>query len=141
MADLTVTISESLTLNGKEHGARNTETISSVTQVDHRIITATTTEQSLLLFDTSVAAGTFADSSVKYLRLTNLDDTNFIEIRVLGSSEEYFVKLEPKDSFILGNSLMDANATGSQTVTFGNIDSILARTDTANCQLEIFVAV
>jgi hypothetical protein len=75
------------------------------------------------------------------MRVTNLNDTNFVEIRVLGSSEEYFVKLEPRGSFILGNSVMDANATGSQSLTFGNIESILAKADTANCQLEIFVAV
>lgn len=141
MADLTVTISESLSLNGKEQGAKNTQTVTSVTQFDHRVVTATTTEQSILLFDSAVAAGTFEDSSVEYMRVTNLNDTNFVEIRVLGSSEEYFVKLEPRGSFILGNSVMDANATGSQSLTFGNIESILAKADTANCQLEIFVAV
>lgn len=141
MADLTVTISESLSLNGKEHGAKNTQTISSVFEVDHRIVTATTTEQSILLFDAAVAAGTFEDGTVKYIRLTNLDSTNFISVRVLGNSEEYFVRLEPGGSFITGNSLMDANATGNQSLTFGNIDSILAKADTANCKLEIFVAV
>ncbi len=140
MADLVVTISESVSLNNKDHGSTNVETIGSVSQIDHRIVTATTTEQTIVLFDSAAAAGTFADASVKYLRITNLDGTNFAILRILGNSEEYFVKIEAGDSFILGNSLMDANATGSQSVSLANIDSIKADADSASVSLEIFIA-
>jgi len=140
MADLTVTITESVTLNNKNHGATNVETISSVTQVDHRIMTATTAEHSIVLFDSTIAAGQFVDGSVKYLRVTNLDASEFATLRVLGNSEEYFVKLEAGDSFILGNSLMDANATGSQAASLANIDSIKADANSGTVQLEVFIA-
>ena len=132
MADLVVTISESVSLNNKDHGSTNVETIGSVSQIDHRIVTATTTEQTIVLFDSAAAAGTFADASVKYLRITNLDATNFAILRILGNSEEYFVKIEAGDSFILGNSLMDANAAGGQSVSLANIDSIKADADSAS---------
>lgn len=140
MADLVVTISESVSLNNKDHGSTNVETIGSVSQIDHRIVTATTTEQTIVLFDSAAAAGTFADASVKYLRITNLDATNFAILRILGNSEEYFVKIEAGDSFILGNSLMDANAAGGQSVSLANIDSIKADADSASVSLEIFIA-
>tara|TARA_R110000751_G_scaffold6230_3_gene26810 strand:- start:1048 stop:1473 length:426 start_codon:yes stop_codon:yes gene_type:complete len=140
MADLVVTISESVSINNKDHGSTNVETIGSVSQIDHRIVTATTTEQTIVLFDSAAAAGTFVDASVKYLRITNLDGTNFAILRILGNSEEYFVKIEAGDSFILGNSLMDANATGSQSVSLANIDSIKADADSASVSLEIFIA-
>tara|TARA_R110002020_G_scaffold99711_5_gene236422 strand:- start:5013 stop:5438 length:426 start_codon:yes stop_codon:yes gene_type:complete len=140
MADLVVTISESVSLNNKDHGSTNVETIGSVSQIDHRIVTATTTEQTIVLFDSAAAAGTFADASVKYLRITNLDGTNFAILRILGNSEEYFVKIEAGDSFILGNSLMDANAAGGQSVSLANIDSIKADADSASVSLEIFIA-
>ena len=140
MADLVVTISESVSINNKDHGSTNVETIGSVSQIDHRIVTATTTEQTIVLFDSAAAAGTFVDASVKYLRITNLDGTNFAILRILGNSEEYFVKIEAGDSFILGNSLMDANATGSQSVSLANIDSIKADADSASVSLELFIA-
>ena len=140
MADLVVTISESVSINNKDHGSTNVETIGSVSQIDHRIVTATTTEQTIVLFDSAAAAGTFVDASVKYLRITNLDGTNFAILRILGNSEEYFVKIEAGDSFILGNSLMDANATGSQSLSLANIDSIKADADSASVSLEIFIA-
>jgi len=139
MATLTVTITEELVLNGVDRGASNVVT-ATVNEVDHRILKASTTEQTILEFDSSVAAGTFVDGTLDYLRITNLDSTNFVTLRVLGSSEEYFVKIEAGDSFILNNSVMDANATGSQAVALANIDTIKAEADTAACNLEIFAA-
>ena len=50
MATLTVSISESVTLNGKERGSVNTTDITGVTLVNDRIVSVGTAEQSLLLF-------------------------------------------------------------------------------------------
>ena len=140
MADLTITITEAVTLNGASRGSTNTHT-ETVTQIDHRIVTCLhSTEQTVVLFDSAVAAGQIADGTLDYLRLTNLDNTNFVTIRVRGNSEEYFVRLEAGDSFILNNSLMDANATGGASVSAAAIDSIGIQADTASCDVEIFAA-
>ena len=141
MATLTVSISESVTLNGKERGSVNTTDITGDTLVNDRIVSVGTAEQSLLLFDTAAAAGQFADSTVDYLRITNLDSTNFVVLRLTHGSDEYFVKIAAGDSFVLFETVMDADsAAGVATATLANIDSIKAQADTAACDVEIFVA-
>jgi|5_EtaG_2_1085323.scaffolds.fasta_scaffold135175_2 hypothetical protein len=143
MATLKVTIKEELILNGKDMGNENFLSISGVNSAEHRIIDVATAEQSILLFGSAVAAGTYEDSTLKHLRLTNLDDTNFIQIRVVNSADgqQYYAKIEPGETFILGNSQMYADATGtSSSGTIANIDAIHAKANTAACELEIFIA-
>lgn len=142
MATLTVTIKEELILNGAEHGSENVVSITSVTESMHRIIDIpTATEATVATFGSATGGSTFIDNTAQYMRVTNIDTTNYATLRVLGTSEEYFVKLEPEGSFMLFNSKMDANATGSQAVSFADIDSIKAQANTAAVQLEVFVAV
>ena len=112
-----------------------------VTQVYKRIITCTTTEQSVLLFAAADAAGTLKDATADYIRITNLDATNFVQLRIVGGTSQYYVKLEAGDSWVGGNSLMYADATGTAaTESFINIDTIHADADTASCDVEIFAA-
>jgi hypothetical protein len=142
MATLTVTIKEELILNGAEHGSENTATLSSVTESFHRIIDIpTASEATLVEYGAATGGSTFIDDTTQYLRVTNIDDTNFVTLRVLGTSEEYFVKVPARGSFVLFNDEMDANATGSQAVSLADIESIKAQADTASVQLEVFVAV
>ena len=137
MAVLTVTIKEEVTLNGSLKTFENIHT-ETVDDIFHRIYGVLHTgEPELLAFGSADAGGTFSDSDLDYLRVTNLDGTNFVTLRVLGNSEEYFVKIEAGDSFILNNSVMDANASGSASVTLANIDSIKAQADTATVNVEI----
>lgn len=142
MATLTVTIKEELILNGAERGSENVISVSSVTEMIERIIDVpNATETTLVEYGSATGGSTFIDNSTQYLRITNLDDTNFANLRVLGTSEEYFVRLDAGGSFMLFNDEMDANATGSQAVALGNIESIKAQADIAAVQLEVFVAV
>lgn len=143
MADLTLTITEAVTLNGTSHGASNAQTITGVTDVLHRIVDVPTSVYiDLVNFATSASGVAIADGTVKHLRITNLDSTNFLTLRVRETSvQEYFVKVEPKDSFILGNSVVDANDSGTgAAVSFTNIDQIEALADTASVEVEIFIA-
>tara|TARA_R100000935_G_C2692735_1_gene107152 strand:- start:11 stop:436 length:426 start_codon:yes stop_codon:yes gene_type:complete len=140
MATLTVSIKEELTLNGEEQGGEFVMS-ETVTQVYKRIITCTTTEQSVLLFASADAAGTLKDATADYIRITNLDATNFVQLRIVGGTSQYYVKLEAGDSWVGGNSLMYADATGTAaTESFINIDTIHADADTASCDVEIFAA-
>jgi len=137
MAVLTVTIKEEVTLNGSLKTFENVHT-ETVDDIFHRIYGVLHTgESELLNFSTADAGGVFSDGDLDYLRITNLDSTNFITVRVLGSSKEYFVKIEAGDSLILNNSIIDANATGSQSFSSGNIDSIKAQADSATVNVEI----
>ena len=151
MATLTITLTEAVTLGdgSTDRGTTNTQTVT-VNEVDHRIMDVTTTEVAILRFGASNGAGTFKDGTVKYLRITNLDASNFVTLRIQTSDAEYFVKLEPEDHFLLGNSVMDAhedsvdparNVSGTGLVaSLANIDAIYADADTATCQVEYFIA-
>jgi hypothetical protein len=145
MADLTLTITEAVTLNGTSHGSNNTQTITGVTDVLHRIVDVPTSGYIDLVNFAAAASGVaIADSSTKHLRITNLDATNFVTLRVRETAvQEYFVKIEAKDSFILGNSVSDANASGAGAAghsSLTNLDEIEAIADTAGCEIEIFIA-
>ena len=140
MATLTVTISESITLNDKERGSENVLTIAGITQISERIATLGATEIPIVKFGAALDAGQFKDDKVEYLRITNLSSTATVTLRVAGNAEEYFVKLESESSFILSNNDMDANATGAQSVSLANIDEIKATASASATDIEIFVA-
>lgn len=140
MAVLTVTIKEEVTINGNRHVFENvhTETVSDIFQRVYGV--RHVAESELLSFDTAVSGIAFRDSTLEYLRITNLDSTNFVNIRITDANDEYFVKLEAGDSFLLNNSVLDVNddvASGAATVSYTNIDSIKAQADTATCNVEI----
>jgi len=148
-ATMTVKITETIKLNGRDQGADNTLTIASVNEVSKRIVTATTTEQIILAFGTAVAAGQFDETKVVYIRITNLDDTNFVGLIFRNeNSDEFSVKLDKGQSFIYNGDLaggvvdtMDAvDNAGLTTNTFGDLVDITADADTASCDLELFVA-
>jgi len=143
MATLKVTIKEELVLNGKDMGNENFLSVAGINKAEHRIIDVATTEQSVILFDSALAAGTYVDGSIKHLRFTNLDDTNYIQLRVVNSvdGQQYYTKLEAGETFILGNSQMYADATGTSSVgTIAAVDAIYAKANTAACELEMFIA-
>ena len=148
-ATMTVKITETIKLNGRDQGAENTLSIASVNEVSKRIVTATTTEQIILAFGTAVAAGQFDETKVVYIRITNLDDTNFVGLIFRNeNNDEFSVKLDKGQSFIYNGDLaggvvdtMDAvGNAGLTTNTFGDLVDITADADTASCDLELFVA-
>jgi hypothetical protein len=145
MATLTVTVTEAVTLGdgSTDRGTTNTQTIS-VNEVDHRIMDLGSGYADVLRFAATASAGTFKDASVKYLRITNLDDTAFITLRVRTADSQYFVKVESKDHFIIGNNEMDAMEDGdtalTESETFVKIDAIAAKSSVSGTQIEYFIA-
>ena len=100
-----------------------------------------TAEQSLVLFDTAEASGQFADGSVDYIRITNLDSTNYITLRMTSGNDEYFVKVSAGESHVLFDPVMDTDDdAGVATASLANIDSIKAQANTAAVDVEIFIA-
>lgn len=137
-ATLTVQITESVSLNGKIYGNTNTLTIANINEVDQRIVTVPTSKIELLLYDTAAGAGQFVRSNVKYLRITNKDDTNFVSLFIAdGGSDHYWVKLEAGKSFELHNGLVE---TADPFSAWANITSIEAIADTAPVDVEYFIA-
>jgi hypothetical protein len=148
MATLTVTIREDLNLNGRERGSEITHEISSITETYHRIMDVLHTADMVLLEMDPTPGNTegqkFHDDDVKYVRITNLDGSNFVILSVIDSgAHEYAVKLEAGDTYILNNKVTEANAAGDSSVgaSLGAITSISAQANTATCQVEVFAAI
>lgn len=147
-ATLTVTIIESIRLNGQDKGARNVLTIKSVVEVDQRVVNVPTSEVVILAFAASnPAAGSFVETAVRYIRITNKDNTNHVTLVFRSeNNNECAHKLDAGHSFIYAadNSggvvdTHDASAT-ALTVSFDDLVDITALADTAAVDLELFVA-
>ena len=147
-ANLTLTIKESIELNGIEQGATNTKTITGVNEVSKRIVTVTTTEAEILAFGTSVASGQFIEGDVRYIRFTNLDDTNHIVLTFKNEdNDEFAIKLDAGHSFVYPGDnaggvvdTMDAIDGTGITLSLGDLVNVTADADTSSCDMEIFVA-
>jgi len=55
-ATLTVTLTESITLNGAKQGATNTKTFADIDEISKRILTITTNEATIATFSGAVAS-------------------------------------------------------------------------------------
>ena len=139
---LTVRISEEIQLNGKKLGNSNIHKITGINETSERIVTAATTGTTIIGLGAAAAAGTFVRGNVKYIRITNLDDTNFVRLALITESDpqmDVHVKVPALDSFILSTGLTTAEADAA-SITFDNITSIKAYADTAAVDVELFVA-
>ena len=140
MATLTVTIKEELVLNGKDVGCTNIHTYGA-TEVYHRVVTITNTEKTILLFGAAVEGGTIKDATLDYLRITNLDTSNAMHLRIRDAAQEFMIQVDAGSSFILTEDKLDADATGSdETMALSQIDSIKAVAVASTQSIEIFAA-
>lgn len=143
-ATLTVTHTEAITLGGQALGVTNTFTVASVNEVYKRVVEVPTSSKTLLTFSSTVGAGTFIASTTKYVRVTNKDDTNYIELVINGASNNSLcVKLEAGKSFALGigASAVDANDSAAITsASFVDLSTITAKANSAAVDVELFVA-
>jgi len=145
MATLTITLTEAVSMGdgSTDRGTTNTHT-ETVNEVSHRIMDVGTAYVDVVKFDSAASAGTFKDDSVQYLRITNIDGSADITLRISQADSEYFVKLESEDHFILGNNMMDGHEDGDTamgtTESLANIDNIAAKSSSGTIQIEVFVA-
>ena len=157
MATLTVTINERLLLNNNDYSSNNKLSVTGVSEVVKRIVNIGTDEIGLLGFGTAYntelsktyVAGQFDEDDVRYIRITNLDDTNHIALILKNENDDEFgVKVDKGCSFLYGVDLsggvkdtMDsADAAGITPDSFGDLVDITCTANTAACDVEVFVA-
>ena len=151
MANLVVTHTESLTLNGSQQGGTNTTTFTGINEASKRMLTITTNEATIATFSGAVgSAGHFNDGNVRYIRFTNLHATYFVALTLTnGSNDEFAFKLDAGQSFILcgdnstGMELIfnaTENADSATHTAFGSLTAITADAEASTVQIEMFVA-
>ena len=139
-ATMTVTVKESLTLNGRDIGTTNTLSVTSIDEASVRIATVPTSEINLLEFGSAVGSGTFVRSGAKYVRITNLDNTNFVRIRVADTSGHTFDVPLTAGQTIMVPTQLSVTTNQSAFSSYSNVDVIQAQADTASVDVEMFVA-
>jgi len=149
MADLVVTISESVTINGSLRGSSNNLTVTGIEDTFERVVTCphsnTTT---IATFNSNVygSAGALDLENCKYIRVTNIDTADgVIDLAVVTENTLYTVVMTAGTSHLLCQA--DTAAIGEDDTTtpafptLEDITSIQVRPRaTANVDVEIFVA-
>ena len=114
-----VTILEEQIVKNKTIQNDSVYSISNVTNVDRRILTCPQTT-SINLFNLdgpNPGAGTFPSSSLKYVRITNLDNTNNIALTISGSTTSFTQEVLPQSSiFVISSNVTSSKFNG----TFGD---------------------
>jgi hypothetical protein len=148
MADLSVTLTESVTLNGSVRGTTNELTVTGIVDTFERIVTCIEGNvTTIATFGTQPysAAGAIDVDRCKYIRVTNLDTEGWIELAIVGTSDNYQVLLTPQTSHILSQSeaiLLGEEDTSPSFGTMENLASIQVKPvgSSFNPQVEIFTA-
>ena len=157
---MTVTISESITLNGANQGSTTSMSVGSIAKVYKRIITVPISGSGTITLltttgdeGTTVDAGKFIVADMKYLRITNLNDTagEGVKLQIArddnsdGTDNEcaWFL-LEEGKSLILNtlNAAFDAAAGDLDSPSLDEITDIRALNESGSVavDLEIFIA-
>ena len=137
----TVTISEQLVLAGVDRSGLHTRTITNIAEADRRVMTIdSANEIDIIELNSNNGQGKFIRSAIRYIRITNLDNTNFLRVRFKKSGAETAdVKVDAGATFMLSTGSMDADTSAGAFSAFVDIDVISAQADTADVDIEYVV--
>lgn len=153
-ATMTVTITEKINLHGKDQGSVNTLSIGSIKDIFKRIVTiAADDDATVLVFKSTnaISDGALDLQNVKYIRVTNLDDTNSVNLSLQLDSDEdnsaanesCTILLEAGRSFIMGtpDEGIHVDDDGATIITaLTDLESIIVDPGANVGTVEIFVA-
>ena len=99
---LTVTVTESISLNGSRMDASNVLTVGSINEISQRILTVDVgVLRTLFEFGTVIAPGKFITANVKYIRITNKDDTAVAGINLASAASNCWVAVNPLQTLMM----------------------------------------
>jgi len=140
-ATLTVTVNEDVKLNGQQVGSKIVQAIPGINEASRRIFSVPTYETEILALSSSAGAGTYVTANMQYIRITNLDDTNFVRLTFSsGSLNRYDMKLPAKRTAIFTSPSIYGSDAGDSFGSFVDFDSMKASANTAAVDIELFVA-
>ena len=151
---LTVKLTESIKLNGSQHGSTSTFSISSINEKYKRILTCpANNETTVASFHGEVYSddSTVDKENVKYIRVTNLDGAENLTLSLQidlneddsAADESASILLGPGQSFVMGTphdaiNVSDANA--NVLTDLMDLESILVQPGGNAIDVEVFIA-
>ena len=146
MANLTTTISESVTLNGATRGTTNTITTTGVVDVFERILTCAHSQTTTIATFGSTphsSAGALDVENCKYLRVTNLSTDQDMLVAFVTSGTNYQVTVRAGGSHILFQAEDGILGEADSTPAFSGLADVVTvqvrPSATTDVQVEIFV--
>ena len=146
MATLKVKIQEDIVLDNQDYGSKRTLEIARIDEVMKSVVTCAASQTTtVLVFNSNAygAAGAVDIEDSKYIRITNLDSANAVELAVVGAATLYQVTLSAGQSHVLGSAdgLMLAEADTSPSFgTMADLGSIQVNPGGNAVSVEVFVA-
>ena len=139
MATFTSQIFEILTLNGDNVGSSVTQTINGINYVDNRVLSIPTGSVTTIFnMDSAPGAGTFVTSSIKYVRVSNISNTNVpIKLIVSSSTEAMSYLITTGSSYMLSTSKMTGSESG---LSFDDIKSVKVSPSGSSGSIEYYIA-
>ena len=139
-ATATITISENIVLNGVSYGNSISKSFESQGEVIQRIMNIGVAFTEIFNATTVDGRGQVVVNDWCYFRITNLDDTNFVTLRLTNTAtDSQFFKLEAGESFFLMSPDIDIDDAGSTFVAFADIDEIAVEAAVAACDVEFLM--
>jgi len=142
---MTVTINETITLGSDDYGNRTQFHIDNINEVSKRVLAVPTHQVSVLKLSSSAGAGTYASGSMKYARITNLDNENYVRLTFMSQSagttkNKCVFKLDPLKSFVVTNDAYSGSGTGTTFDSFQSFTDIKAKANSSTVDIELYVA-
>ena len=152
-ANLVVSVTESLVLNGRQQGGTSSKVIGSIKEIYKRIVRCVDdTDCTIATFRTatSTADGAIDLENVRYIRVTNLDDANPINLSLqIAGAEDATANhssshlLSAGESFIL-HTIHDGIAVKDDAATLvtslNDLESLLVDPLSEDIDVEVFIA-
>ena len=142
-ATLSVQISEQITLNGTQYDQTITKSISGIGNVSKRIfsIPASTTV-TLATFISTVTNDQFDVEDVKYIRVTNLDDTDALVLTKAFNATSSATELKAQSSVVYFTPNGNGATSKAGITTTDDIESLFVHNSHGGnaLDLEVFIA-
>ena len=152
MANLKVTITENLSLNGVEQGGSYQNTITGINDVYKRIVTVPAdVDTTLVSFKSTVGVADAAMdvNNIEYIRISNLGSTPVnLSLQVddddATAESSATIRLTGGKNFVMGSvsASIGVDSTSNNIVdsALDNVESIICDSSASNATVEIFIA-
>ena len=141
-ATLTIAVAETITLNGTTYDSTSNVSIASIANISKRIMTvAAGATANVASFLSTVTNDAYDTEDTKYIRLTNLDDTNDVIVTLSEASTAAGLELKAGASLPLFSINANGAASKAALTTATAIEDIHVHNASGGAiDLELFIA-
>tara|TARA_R110000824_G_scaffold152858_3_gene324256 strand:+ start:637 stop:1092 length:456 start_codon:yes stop_codon:yes gene_type:complete len=142
-AALTVTITEQITLNGTTYDQNVVKAISGIGNYTKSIhtVTGSGVAHNIAEFVPVASGSKYAVEDLRYVRVTNLDDTDRVIVSFSSTSASAGLECKPKSSAVLFDKRLGAATSKSPISTTSTLDTVYLYNPTSSgIDVELVVA-